>query len=137
MNTQSALPLAPEINEQSRGYWEGTLVGELRLQSCDECGTNRFPEAPVCPHCLSESATWRAASGRGRLWSWIVMHQKTFKSYLEEVPYICAFIELEEGVHLISTLVDPPSQLACDMPVKVEFLSLDADRSAHVFRIVE
>src|ERR1700712_892561 len=134
MNKESALPLAPEVNDLTEGYWEGSRVGELRMQTCDECGTKRFPESPVCQRCLSPDFTWLAVSGRGRLWSWIHMHQKAFRSYADQVPYLCAFIELEEGLHLISTLVDPPAALVCDMPVQVEFVELDERRSAHVFR---
>lgn len=136
MRKESALPLAPAVNDQTRGYWEGTKLGELRVQTCDECSHSRFPEAPVCPACLSPDATWTAVSGRGRLWSWIVMHQKVFRSYLDEVPYLCAFIELEEGTFMISSLVDPPADLACDMKVEVEFVDLDDERAVPTFRVV-
>lgn len=136
MRKESALPLAPAVNDQTRGYWEGTKIGELRLQTCGQCGNQGFPEAPVCPKCLSPDAEWKPVSGRGRLWSWIVMHQKAFPSYRDEVPYICAFIQLDEGPFMISSVVDPPAELRCDMPVQVEFVDLDDDRAAPVFRVV-
>lgn len=137
MNAEAILPLSPEITAANRGYWEGTKKGELRLLTCGHCGTQRFPESPVCPTCLSDEASWKAVSGRGRLWSWIAMHQKAFASYLDQIPYLVAFIELDEGHFMISTLVDPPANLRCDLPVQVEFLDLDDQRSAPVFRVVQ
>jgi uncharacterized OB-fold protein len=136
MNKDAAFPLAPEVNDQSRGYWEGTVKGELRMQTCDNCSTMRFPEAPVCPNCLSPDATWQPVSGNGNLWSWIVMHQKAFRSYADQVPYMVAFIELDEGPFMMSALVDAPDDLRCGMRVTVEFVELDAERSAPVFRVV-
>jgi uncharacterized protein len=135
MRRESALPLAPAVNDQTRGYWEGTKAGELRLQTCGPCGHQWFPESPSCPRCLSPEVDWQPVSGRGRLWSWIVMHQKAFASYRDEGPYLCAFIELDEGPLMISTLVDPPDDLRCDLPVRVEFIDLDSDRAAPVFRV--
>jgi uncharacterized OB-fold protein len=136
MKAEAILPLSPEVTATSQGFWEGTKKGELRLLTCGACGTRRFPETPVCPKCLAEEATWEPVSGRGRLWSWIVMHQKAFPSYLDQIPYLVAFIELDEGHFMISTIVDPPADIQCDLPVQVEFLQLDDERSAPVFRVV-
>ncbi len=135
MKAEAILPLAPEVTAVNEGFWDGTKQGELRVLTCAECATARFPESPLCPNCLSQDAAWRPVSGRGRLWSWIVMHQKAFPSYLDQIPYLVAFIELDEGHFLISTLVDPPVQLQCDLPVQVEFVELDEQRSAPVFRV--
>jgi uncharacterized OB-fold protein len=137
MKAEAILPLSPDVTPTNQGFWEGTKKGELRLLTCAECGTQRFPETPVCPNCLADQATWQPASGRGRLWSWIVMHQKAFPSYLDQIPYLVAFIELDEGHFMVSTLVDPPPDLHCDLPVQAEFVDLDDERSAPVFRVVQ
>jgi uncharacterized OB-fold protein len=137
MKADAILPLSPEVTPANQGFWQGTKQGELRLLTCGSCGTQRFPETPVCPNCLAEESTWQPASGRGRLWSWIVMHQKAFPSYLDQIPYLVAFIELDEGHFMISGIVDPPADLQCDLPVQVEFLDLDDERSAPVFRVVQ
>lgn len=136
MKPEAALPLMPPVTPLNEGYWEGTRNGELRLLTCGKCATQRFPESPVCPNCLAEESSWQPVSGHGKLWSWIVMHQKYFPSYVESVPYLVAFIELDEGCFMIADLVDPPAELRIDMPVQVEFLEVDAERSAPVFRVV-
>jgi uncharacterized protein len=137
MNKEALLPLSPEVTLTNKGYWEGTKKAELRLLACGNCGAQRFPESPVCPSCLSAEASWQRVSGRGRLWSWIIMHQKAFPSYLEQIPYLVAFIELDEGPFMISTVVHPPGELHCDLPVQVDFLDLDDERSAPFFRVVQ
>jgi uncharacterized OB-fold protein len=39
------------------------------------------------------------------------------------VPYVVAFVELEEGPRLMSTVVDlAREQLRCDMPLEVAFV---------------
>jgi uncharacterized protein len=135
MNVDALIKIMPPITDANRPYWDGTLAGELRLQKCDNCSTWRYPEAPACPACLSDSATWTPVSGRARLWSWIVMHQNYLPAYADELPYLVAFVQLEEGPYLYSTIVDPPGELACDLPLEVVFERLSAERAIPKFRV--
>jgi uncharacterized OB-fold protein len=42
---------------------------------------------------------------------------------LKEAPYVVAFVELEEGPRLMSTVVDVArEELRCDMPLEVAFV---------------
>lgn len=136
MDTEALVKIMPPVTDANRPYWEGTLVGELRLQTCDDCQTTRFPEAPACPRCLSESATWRVASGRATLWSWIIMHQNYIAAFADELPYLVAFVQLEEGPSMYSALVDPPDDLCCDMPLEVVFDQVSQERVVPKFRVV-
>jgi uncharacterized protein len=113
--------LLPEITPANRPYWDGLAEGELRLQCCDACGEYRFPDSEVCPRCLSGSFSWRAVSGKGRLWSWIRMHQRYLSAFDEVRPYLVAYIKLDEGPPIISTLVDVPDELEFDLPVRAVF----------------
>ncbi len=48
----------------------------------------------------------------------------TTPAWQDEVPYVTALVELEEGPRLYTNLIgiDPdPSQIHCDMPVEVTF----------------
>src|SRR5438034_1376617 len=69
---EKPLPLA---NEDSQEYWEACKRGELRLQKCAGCAHVRFPPAALCPRCLSESFAWEPMSGRGKVYTWIVVHR--------------------------------------------------------------
>ena len=57
----------PRPTPETQHYWDGTKVGELRLQRCDDCEEVYFPPRPFCPKCSSKSVTVFAASGRGTL----------------------------------------------------------------------
>ena len=116
-----AKPL-PGLRRQNRPFFEGAKQGELRLQRCTSCGHHWFPPSDNCPSCLSFDFEWVTLSGHGRIWSWIVMHQRYFKGFEDDIPYNVAFVELEEGPFLMSTIVDVPfDQIRCDLPVEVVF----------------
>ena len=116
-----AKPL-PRLTKLNRPYFEGAKQGELRLQLCGACGHRWFPPSSTCPKCLSPDYRWEAVSGRGRVWSWIVMHQQYFPSFKDDLPYNVAFIKLDEGPFMMSTLVGVPKEaIRCDLPVQVTF----------------
>jgi uncharacterized protein len=129
--------LLPAITNSNRPYWEGCVAGELRLQSCDDCGEKRFPESSCCPHCLSERFTWKAVSGKGILWSWILMHQKYYAAFEDELPYLVAFVQLAEGPFMMSTLVGDMANLRCDAPVEVVFEKAGNERIIPKFKVVK
>lgn len=129
-----AKPLPP-INSLSRPFWDGTQRRELLLQRCTECGRWRFPPSPRCPECLAETAEWVPCSGRGKVWSWIRMWQRYFPAFADDLPYIVAYVELEEGPRLMTTLVDiDQDDIACDMPVEVVFEDVTAEVTLPKFR---
>jgi hypothetical protein len=67
-----------------------------------------------------EQVQWRPASGRATLFSFTVFRQ-TYRADMP-APYNVAWVELEEGPRLISTvLVDHPSSLRIGMPLAARF----------------
>lgn len=134
MNEERFSALLPEITPANRPFWDGLDAGELRLQRCERCGARRFPESPVCPRCLHDVARWEAASGRGRVWSWIVMHQRYFEALADELPYVVLFVELDEGPRLMARLDGPDESLALDVPVEAVFRRV-GDRTVPSFRV--
>jgi len=128
--------LLPAVTDVNRPFWDGLRAGELRLQSCGKCGTRRYPESYVCPNCLASDYTWEAASGRGRLWSWVVMHQRYFPAFADELPYNVAFVHLDEGPYLMSSLVEIPDGLRIDEPVEAVFIPVPGDRVIPKFRVL-
>ena len=126
--------MLPAITDLNRGFWEGTVEGEFRLQY-GPSGVPRYPESPVDPVTLDTDFSWRASSGRGTLWSWIVMHQKYFPAFAEDVPYIVAMVKLDEGPMVMSTIVDAPENLICDQKVEVVFERLNEEYTLPKFRV--
>jgi uncharacterized OB-fold protein len=122
-------PVLPLETEETKGYFEGARVGELRVQTCLGCGRRRHPPCPVCPWCHSPAREWRAVSGRGRVWSFVVPHPPLLPGFTELAPYNVVVVELEEDptVRLVGNLVPeagaPPSEvdIVIGEPVRAVF----------------
>src|SRR5882672_6733902 len=111
----------PVPTPETAHYWEGTALGELRLQRCRGCQSTYFPPQPFCPACGSDDVEVIRASGRGSLYSYVITHRAApgFSA-----PYVIAVVELEEGPRLLTNIVevDPdPEVLPLDLPVEVVF----------------
>ena len=67
-------------------FWEAAARHELVLQTCASCGTIRHPPRPMCAVCNSMEYTFEQASGRGRIWSWVVAHpQRSWGETLQDI----------------------------------------------------
>ena len=97
------IPL-PTPSPLSRPHWEGCREGVLRVQRCSECGDFVFIPRIGCPRCLRETLEWVESSGRGTVYSHSVVHRPQRPEF--EAPYIVAIVELEEGWHMLTNLID-------------------------------
>jgi len=113
----------PNITAHGREFWEGTKRHELLIQECKDCGTKVFYPKIFCPQCGSSNLGWIKASGKGSVYSYSSSLGKNAPSaFLGDVPYTIAIIRLEEGVQLMSTIVEcSPEDVKCDMDVEVVF----------------
>ncbi|TAK35129.1 MAG: OB-fold domain-containing protein, partial [Lysobacteraceae bacterium] len=74
-----------------------------------------------CPGCGSWNFEWAKSAGRGRLFTWTVACRPMHPAFTE-LPYAPAVIELDEGVRMVSTIVDcPPADLRRGLRVRVVF----------------
>jgi uncharacterized OB-fold protein len=125
----------PAITEDGAPYWEGCRAGELRAQRCAGCGRLRWPPSVVCPHCLGEEAAWVALSGRGTVYSFIVVHRPQHPAFFADAPYNVAIVELEEGPRLHTNVVEcAPEALRVGMPVEVVFERVNDEVTLPKFR---
>jgi uncharacterized OB-fold protein len=127
----------PVIHPANAGYWAALKNHELRLQRCNECGTLRYPASPVCYQCMSTAeATWEKLSGRGTLTSWIVVERATGNpAWSEDVPYVVAYVDLDEGPRLTTNIVEAdPYALAAGMRVEVVFDDVTPEVTLAKFR---
>ncbi|MEP3919325.1 Zn-ribbon domain-containing OB-fold protein [Ascidiaceihabitans sp.] len=111
----------PEIYPETQFYWDGAKAGQLLLNHCTSCDQSYFPPRPFCPSCGNRDVIVREASGKGRLYSYVISHLPA-PGY--EPPYIVAVVELEEGTRMLTNLLDcpvDPSAIEVDMPVEVTF----------------
>jgi len=129
-------PIKPTITDTNRPFWNACREGRLIAQRCLNCGDLRYPPADVCPHCLSRDSEWRQLSGRGEIFSFIIIHRGYHPYWAERVPYNVALIELEEGLRMFSNIIGRPNdQLRVGQKVLVSFEQRDVDFTVPVFEI--
>ena len=127
----------PRIDEEARGYWEALARHELYFQRCRDCGTKRFYPRALCPVCLSSATEWVRASGRGVVYSFTVTYQNQAPGFREEVPYVLAIVELDEGVRMMTNVVGcAPDAVRVGMEVEVVFEDVTAEITLAKFRPV-
>ena len=128
----SEIPV-PVPTELSRPFWEAAREGRLVLQKCGACGAFRWTPQVLCTVCLSEDSAWTPVSGRGRLYSYTIVHRPPLPAFA--APYVVAVVRLEEGPLMLSNIVDAdPAALAMEMPVEVVFQPLSDQITAYRFR---
>ncbi len=95
----------PQPTPISAPYWDGLKVHEVRLQQCEEHGHWLFFPRTHCPSCGSRRLAWKTVSGEGTLYSFTVARVPTLPEFSDEMPQLLAVVELDQGVHLNTTLV--------------------------------
>ena len=123
----------PIPDGESQPYWDGVREGRLTIQRCLECRRHVFYPRSVCPHCMGD-LEWVPASGRGTVHSFSIVHRAP-EEFKDEVPYVVALIDLEEGVRMMSRIVDAPEAVSIGLPVEVRF-SGEGDHRLPVFKVV-
>jgi uncharacterized OB-fold protein len=96
------MQILPKIDSLTAPYWEGTAMGELRLQHCLDCAACWHPPLPRCPTCHSASVEWRPASGRGILHSYTDVHHAVHAAMADRIPYRVCLVDLEEGPRIVA-----------------------------------
>ena len=125
----------PQPTPETQHFWEGTREGELRLQRCDACAHVYFPPRPFCPSCASRKVSVFTASGKGKLYSYVINHRPAAPGFTP--PYSIAVVELDEGPRMMTNIVDcpqTPEALELDMKVEVKFEKLDDKITLPLFR---
>jgi uncharacterized protein len=114
----SAFMAPRELPEVAR-YWEGANAGTLLIKRCTTCVEVHFYPRDICPHCLSDATEWIEASGKGVLYSFSTMKRPG----PEGKPYTLAYVTLDEGVTMMTNLVDfDPTTIVIGAKVEVRFL---------------
>lgn len=125
---------APKATPETQHFWDGTKLGKLLLQKCDDCANVYFPPRPFCPSCASTRVSVLPASGKARLYSYVINYRQ-HPSF--DGPYAIAVVELEEGPRMMTNIVEcdqTPEALQLDMSVEVTFEKVNDDISVPLFK---
>jgi uncharacterized OB-fold protein len=129
-NAEAKRPLPkPGSYLDTKVFWEGAKRGKLMLQFCKETRKYQHYPRPMSLYTGRNTIEWREASGLGTVYSWTVT-RSPWPGHEGRVPYICAYVDLDEKVRFLCNLVDcKEDEVKIGMPVEVRWDRLSDDIS--------
>ncbi len=128
----------PRVTSLTQPFWEATAQKRLVIQRCASCREFVWCPRPACTECGSDQLEWKSVSGRGTVFSFTIIRQVIARgagAFEKEIPYIVAWVDLEEGPRFCSNVVDCPiDRVTIGMPVEVVFEEASTEISLPKFR---
>jgi uncharacterized OB-fold protein len=122
----------PALTQDNSFWFEGAQAHQLLIQRCTSCGTLRHPPLPACAKCGSFDWDTVEATGRGTLYSFVIVHYPQVPSF--EYPLPIGLVELEEGTRVVANLGGmTQDDIRIGMALQAEFVDFDDDLSLPVF----
>ncbi|MFT3820842.1 MAG: OB-fold domain-containing protein [Rubrivivax sp.] len=87
------------VDAATEPYWAAARDGVLKLRRCMACQRPHWYPRPMCPFCQGDTE-WVDAAGTGEIYSVSVTRRAG------PIPYALAFVKLDEGVTMMSNIVD-------------------------------
>jgi uncharacterized OB-fold protein len=127
----------PAMEGFAKEFYAWCKQRELRFQRCGDCGTWRHVPREMCAACGSWQWAWTRSTGRGTVFTWTTIARALHPAFQTDTPYAPVVIDMDEGVRLLSQMVDcPPDQLRIGMPVEVDFEDVTPEITLPKFRRV-
>jgi len=123
------LPKFPEPGTEP--FWRAT--GEHRLLFRVDPATGEA--VPITRHGVDPQPEWRESAGTGTIYSFTVVRQHGQPYFRTRVPYVVAFVDLDEGFRMLTEIVAEPDTVRIGQRVRVEWEDHD-DLSVPYFRPV-
>jgi uncharacterized OB-fold protein len=128
----------PRLDGLAGEFYGWCKKHELRFQRCMGCGLWRHVPRLLCPACSSADWQWTATTGRGQVFTWVEAARAMHPAFAEEAPYTAVVVEMEEGVRIVSRVIDcPPDELSIGMSVNVVYDDVTEDVSLPLFKRAE
>ena len=124
-------PLPTLLEPDTQPFWEATKNHELRYQVCDDCNKIVFYPRRHCPHCMGLNLSWKTSQGEGSVYTYTVIRQIGHPAFRERAPYIIAWIDLDEGFRMLSTVVG--DEITIGQRVRVTWDDQENDISLPLF----
>ena len=116
----------PPVTPDTQPFWDGCAAGELRYQRCTACGAVQLLPRALCERCHAQGLEWRVSAGRGRILSYTVVHRAPTAAFRDDVPYVIAILDMDEGFRLMVNIAGGGSPaLAIDARVTTGFRLVD------------
>ena len=112
---------APVPDADSAEYWQAAHDGRLLVQRCTACGNAQLYPRDRCRRCRG-AVEWVEASGRGTVYSFTVIRQNYARPFRDQIPYVVALVDLEEGPRCMTNIVGcAPEDVRIGLPVRATF----------------
>jgi uncharacterized OB-fold protein/acyl dehydratase len=122
----------PALTQDNAFWFEGARRHALLIQRCTSCGTLRHPPLPACANCQSFDWDTVESSGKGTLYSFVVVHYPQVPSF--DYPLPIGLVELEEGTRVVANITGiDPADIAVGMDLAATFVDFDDELSLPVF----
>ena len=122
----------PAITQDNAFWFEGARAHRLLIQHCTSCGTLRHPPLPACATCGSLEWDTVESSGRGTLYSYVVVHYPQVPAF--EYPLPIGLVELAEGTRVVANIGGvAPDRIEVGMELRAEFVDCDEELSLPLF----
>ena len=119
---------APSVNPENKPYFDAASGGKLMLKFCVSCKQFHHYPRSLCPFCFSDQTEWRDAKGTGTIHTYSVLRRGV------PVPYCIAYVTLEEGVSMLTNIVDCDfDAVRIGQKVKVVFKPTDGGPAVPMF----
>ena len=117
----------PRMTPDTEPFWQGCQRHELLLTKCNTCNKVHLPPGPVCPFCFSTKVDFLKASGLAKVYAFTLF-------YKGSPPYISAWVMLNEGVALLSNIIECDSEkLKIGTTLQAVFHSVSGGQKVPVF----
>jgi uncharacterized OB-fold protein len=125
--TKTRVMPSPGVGPDNQDFVAAAKDGRFVLRWCDDCGQTHWYPRAICPHCMSAKTQWKAASGRGTVYSFSTMQRV-------DPPYTLAYVTLDEGPTVMTNLVGAAADAwRIGMKVQVRFQASDDGTPVPVF----
>jgi len=134
MSTEYKKPL-PATQPWSEEFWKAAKLHKLVIQTCKKCNTKIFYPRKFCPNCWSSDLGWSEATGKARVYTFTITMDMVEEKFKEDLPYALAIVELEEGIRMMTRIVDcKPEDVYIGMDVQVVFEDITDDYTLPFFK---
>ena len=131
----------PYVDEDTAPFWESMKRHEFVLFRCKVCGAWYFPVTFCRNHKnapLFGNMEWAMASGKGKVFTFVIHHRAFDPAFADDVPYVFAEIETDEGPLIGSNVVGcDSSEVYIGMPVEVVFEDITEEFTLPKFRPIK
>lgn len=130
----------PAPDEVTRPFWEAVNEKRLVAQFCKNCGKYQHPPDEVCAKCGQRDLEFLELSGKGKIYSWQIMHDTRVRLMQEYQPFIIAVVECDESPdvwHLTNLPGSSPGEFTIGDAVEVEFEEIRPGKFIPQFRVTK